>query len=88
MIFKTDNGGFRFECADAKMSISAGTWATRLSQLGKTAGRVSILTNELQDPAYVIKVLGKRPTDIHNVVHFKARAAAEHIKRATLDTAL
>lgn len=82
MAFKTDNGGFRFECADAKMSISASTWATRLSQLGKTRGRVSILTTELPDPAYVIEVLSKRPTDIHIVAHAIARAAAEHIKRA------
>lgn len=28
MAFKTDNGGFRFECTDAKMSISSSTWAT------------------------------------------------------------
>lgn len=63
------------------MSISASTWATRLSQLGKTAGRVSILTTALPDPAYVIEVLSKRPTDIHIVAHFNAQAAAEHIKR-------
>lgn len=81
MAFTTDNGGFRFECNDAKMSINASTWATRLSQLGKTTGRVSILTTELPDPAYVIQILSKRPTDIHIVTHVNARAAAEHIKR-------
>lgn len=80
MAFKTDNGGFKFECQDAKMSFNASTWSMRLSQLAKVKGRVSILTSELPDPAYVIEVLSKRPRDIYIVTHVNARAAAEHIK--------
>ncbi|EUB86978.1 hypothetical protein [Pseudomonas sp. GM30] len=82
MSFTTDNGGFKFKCEDAKMSYNASTWSTRLSQLAKTKGRVSILTSELPDPVYVLEVLSKRPRDIYIVTHIKARAAAEHIKAA------
>lgn len=44
MAFSDDNGGFAFACSDAKMSIGASTWATRLSQLGSATGEILILT--------------------------------------------
>lgn len=81
MAFSTDGGGFAFACKDSKISINASTWATRLTQLGKMAGRVCILTTDLPDPDYVIDALSKRPTDIYIVAHTNARIAAERVKR-------
>ncbi|MDD2133378.1 hypothetical protein [Pseudomonas kurunegalensis] len=81
MAFTDDNGGFRFECDDAKMSINASTWATRLSQLARMKGAVSILTTQLPDPDYVIGVLSKRAWDIKIVAHVDAREGAERIKQ-------
>lgn len=81
MAFSTDGGGFAFPCNDAKMSINASTWATRLTQLGRMTGRLCILTTNLPDPDYVIEVLSKRTSDVQIVAHVDARKAAEYIKR-------
>jgi len=57
MIFSTDNGGFEFDCKAVKMSLGSSTWSTRLSQLRKMTGRVSILTADLPDPDYPLESL-------------------------------
>ena len=85
MVFSTDNGGFEFDCKAAKMSLGSSTWSTRLSQLRKMTGRVSILTADLPDPDYAIGVLSKRPTDVHIVTHLNAASAAKKIKQALPD---
>lgn len=82
MVFSTDNGGFEFDCKAAKMSLGSSTWSTRLSQLSKMTGRISILTADLPDPEYAIVVLSKRPADIHIVAHLNAATAANKIKQA------
>lgn len=66
---------------DAKFSISASTWNTRLSQLGKTQGELLILPRMLPDTDYLERILGKRPTGIRLVANEDARTDAEHLKR-------
>ncbi|WP_223527837.1 hypothetical protein [Pseudomonas sp. GL-R-19] len=48
MAFSDDSGGFAFSCTDAKISIGASTWATRLSQINKATGEILILTRGLR----------------------------------------
>lgn len=80
MPFNDDNGGFAFACTDAKMSIGASTWASRLSQLGKASGEILILTHGLSDVNYINKILDKRPADIWIVAHVSAELEARSLK--------
>lgn len=82
MAFSDDGGGFAFACTDAKMSIGASTWATRLSQIGTAQGEILILTHALSDVDYIIKILDKRPRDIWIVAHTNSTAAAKALKAA------
>ncbi|MGC6386662.1 hypothetical protein ACMV8I_03225 [Ewingella sp. S1.OA.A_B6] len=81
MVFKTDSGGFAFKCDDAKFSISASTWSTRLSQIGTAEGTIRIVTNKLSNIGYIEKILDKRPYDIHIIAHTDARENAVHLKK-------
>lgn len=82
MAFNDDGGGFAFECTDAKMSIGASTWATRLSQISKATGEILILTRSLPDIEFTIRILDKRPRDIWIVAHFDFVAQAKELKAA------
>ena len=82
MAFSDDSGGFAFSCTDAKMSIGASTWATRLSQISKATGEILILTRGLPDIDYITKILDKRPRDIWIVAHADSTAGAKALKAA------
>lgn len=80
MTFSTDHGGVAFSCDDAKLSIGASTWNTKLSQLGSMRGKVYIVTAGLVDLNYLSRIIGKRPSDIFIVAHSDARVEAEALK--------
>ena len=80
MAFHNDSRGFVFSCEDAKMSISASTWNTRLSQIARVVGPILIMTGSLPDPAYIARTLGKRPRDIFIIAHARARREALMLK--------
>ena len=80
MSFSDDNGGFSFSCADAKFSVCASTWNTRLSQLGKLQGSLRILTHHLPNPEYIAKILSKRPYNIFIIANEDARENAMKLK--------
>ncbi len=82
MAFSNDNGGLAFACSDAKMSIGASTWATRLSQLGNATGEILILTRDLADIGYITNILDKRPYNIWIVAHTDCIEAAQALKAA------
>ena len=81
MAFSDDNGGFIFSCNDAKMSICASTWNTRLSQLARANGPVLILTALLPDQEYIERIISKRPRDIFIVANSSAEAEAKNLKK-------
>lgn len=81
MAFRDDNAGFVFSCDDAKLSFQAGTWSTRLSQLGKLSGAVYIITAQLEDVGYISRVSEKRPSNIFIIAHSTAWENAEELKR-------
>ncbi|MCF5736521.1 hypothetical protein [Pseudomonas syringae] len=82
MVFSNDNGGFDFACLDAKMSIGASTWGTRLSQLRRATGEILILTRDLADIGYITNILDKRPYNIWIVAHTDCIEAAQALKAA------
>lgn len=80
MSFSSDYGGFSFSCDDAKFSICASTWCTRLSQLGNSLGTIRVMTNLLPNTDYVSKIISKRPYDIFIIASSAAREDALIIK--------
>ena len=80
MSFKDDDGGFAFACEDAKFSIDASTWNTKLSQIKKISGEICIMTRLLPNPDYIEKILSKRPHDIFIIAHVDADNNAKKIK--------
>lgn len=80
MSFNADNGGFPFSCGDAKFSICASTWNTRLSQIGKVAGAIGIMTHGLPNPDYIEKIFSKRPENIFVIANTDAEPEARLIK--------
>lgn len=80
MSFSADNGGFQFSCEDAKFSICASTWNTRLSQIGKSTGAIRIMTHALPDPDYIARIFSKRPENIYLIANSDAQAEARLIK--------
>jgi hypothetical protein len=81
MTFKDDGGGFAFSCSDAKFSICASTWNTRLSQLGKLVGPVRIMTGLLPDTEYIAQILSKRPSEVFIIANSNARDNADILKK-------
>lgn len=62
--FKTDHGGKAVQ-AEIKLSDVASTWSTRLSQIGRSTGKLIICTEKLlvekyQGNAYIRSILDKR----------------------------
>lgn len=80
MAFTDDHGGFAFSCDDAKFSVCASTWNTRLSQLGKIQGSLCIMTHHLPNPEYIAKIFSKRPHNIFIIANQDARENAQKIK--------
>ncbi|RYE40110.1 MAG: hypothetical protein EOP24_42060 [Hyphomicrobiales bacterium] len=80
MAFSDDGGGFAFSCEDAKISICASTWNTRLSQLARIAGPVCIMTSGLPDIEYISRIVGKRPNDIFIIANTRAVLEAKQLK--------
>lgn len=80
MAFTDDNGGFAFSCDDAKFSVCASTWNTRLSQLGKIQGALCIMTHHLPNPEYIARIIAKRPHNIFIIASQEARENAQKIK--------
>lgn len=80
MAFVDDNGGFAFSCNDAKMSMCASTWSTRLSQLGRVVGPVYVMTKTLPDLDYIAGIIGKRPSDIFIIANSCALREAQQLK--------
>lgn len=78
MKFTTDNGGFATSCNDIKLFHSSSTWATKLSQLAKTNGKLIIMTHGFKcrsndfiteriedENSYIRNIFNKRPNDIY-----------------------
>lgn len=82
MSFNADGGGFSFSCQDAKFSISASTWNTRLSQIGRISGMIRIMTHGLPDPDFIGQIFAKRPENILVIANTDAEAEAKIIKAA------
>lgn len=82
MAFSDDNGGFAFACNDAKMSICASTWNTRLSQIGRVTGPIFVMTGLLPDTAYISQIINKRPSNIFIIANVSAQASAQSLKRS------
>ncbi|SHO55404.1 hypothetical protein [Vibrio quintilis] len=80
MAFTDDNAGFAFSCDDAKFSINASTWNTRLSQLGKIDDDLYIMTHGLSNPEYIAQIFSKRPYKIFIIANQDARENATRIK--------
>ncbi len=80
MAFSDDNGGFVFSCEDAKFSICASTWNTRLSQISKIAGTIRVMTNRLPNQDYISRIISKRPHNIFIIASCGAREEAQIIK--------
>lgn len=80
MAFTDDNGGFAFSCDDAKFSVCASTWNTRLSQLGKTQDSLHVMTHDLPNPEYIAKIISKRPENISIIANQDAKENAQKIK--------
>lgn len=80
MAFSDDNGGFAFLCEDAKISVCASTWNTRLSQLGKSQGSLFIMTHYLPNLDYIARIISKRPDNIFIIANIDARENAQLIK--------
>lgn len=80
MVFSDDSRGFAFSCEDAKMSICANTWNTRLAQIARVIGPVLIMTGSLPDPEYISQTLGKRPRDIFIIANAAAQREARMLK--------
>lgn len=83
MPFKTDCGGLAVKLNDCKLSVSenASTWNTRLSQIGKTDGKVIICTYSLPDLKYIQKILDKRSRNVTIIAHEKFEKKAMLLKR-------
>lgn len=80
MAFNSDNGGFPFKCDDAKFSICASTWNTKLSQIGRLKGEIYIMTNLLIDIDYISSIISKRPNNISIIADEAARENALLLK--------
>lgn len=80
MAFSDDGGGFSFSCDDAKMSICASTWSTRLSQIARVTGPIFVMTGLLPDTEYISQIIGKRPRDIFIVANIAAHREASLLK--------
>lgn len=81
MAFSDDSGGFAFACDDAKFSVCASTWNTRLSQLGKIQGSLCIMTHHLPNPEYISRIISKRPQNIFIIANEDSRENALLIKK-------
>lgn len=80
MAFSDDNGGFAFSCDDAKMSICASTWNTRLSQIARISGPIAIMTGSLPDLEYISQIVSKRPRDMFIIANTRAEVEARSLK--------
>lgn len=87
MTFSDDGGGFAFSCDDAKMSICASTWNTRLSQIARVAGPIFIMTGSLPYTTFISQIIGKRPRDIFIIANTTAEADAKLLKAQLPDGA-
>lgn len=80
MAFSDDGGGFGFSCDDAKLTIGASTWNTKLSQLGHMLGPLFIMTRLLPNLNYISRIVSKRPRDIYILASTDAEANARELK--------
>ena len=80
MTFSDDPGSFAFACDDAKLSIVASTWNTKLSQLARMPGPLLVMTRLLPNLDYIGRIVGKRPKDIYILASTEAEADARKLK--------
>ena len=80
MAFSDDAGGFAFACDDAKLSIVASTWNTKLSQLARMPGPLLVMTRLLPNLDYIGRIVSKRPKDIYILASTEAEADARKLK--------
>lgn len=81
MAFEDDGGGFAFSCDDAKFSICASTWGTRLSQISKSPQKVLIMTNSIDDVLYIADILRKSLGEVRVLANSLAKKEAELLKK-------
>jgi hypothetical protein len=80
MVFKDDGGGFAFACSDAKFSMRASTWSTKLSQISRNDGAIHIITNKLPDVPYMSGIFNKRPKNIYILANQNAQDEARELR--------
>jgi hypothetical protein len=82
-MFRTDGGGLALRIDDAKLSTthSASTWSSRLSQIGKSNGKVIICTYSLPNMDYLRKIFDKRTSKITLIAHEKFSERAGQLKK-------
>lgn len=94
MKYHTDNGGFATSCNDIKLFYGSSTWGTRLSQIGRTTGKLIIMTYgfKSRNPKYPIEdiefersylknIFDKRPNNIFILCNTDNLDDAQIIKR-------
>ena len=79
-MFKNDGGGEAISCNDMKLMWSTSSWGTRLSQIAKVSGMISIATYSIPDVEKVCRIFEKRPTNIRLLAHLKFVERAREIK--------
>ncbi len=95
MKYTTDNGGTATKCDDIKLFKQGSTWATKLSQLGKSSGKLIIMTHGFQtrydkcpteslddEKNYIKNIFDKRPYDIFIICNSDNYENAKILKTA------
>ena len=80
MGYCTDSGGDAVKCNDIKIFSSKSTWATKLSQIGKIKGVVTITTYSLPDISYARRILNKKSKNVYLIAHLKFHKKAMELK--------
>ena len=94
MKFTTDNGGYATSCSDIKIFYSGSTWATKLSQLAKSTGKLIIMTHGFKsrsndfftesiedENSYIRNIFNKRPSEIYIICNSDDIREARIIKQ-------
>jgi len=80
MGYCTDGGGTAFKCNDMKIFSHNSTWSTKLSQIGKVKGKITIITYSLPNIEYTRRILKKKSKDVYIIAHLKFYKKAMKIK--------
>lgn len=83
MAFKTDHGGMALR-ADIKVAKHGSTWGTRLSQISKCEGEITLCTYSLsRDTSYLSRILDKRSANVTIIANVNFAEQARALKENT-----